>query len=135
MKKHLFGLSYSKNIWQNLKHFYFLWSFSLSTNHEIVRCDTLSTISHIDANNPVKSESSLFRRRHRKDISMTEYVQLKLRDLSKKPWEEILKSPLVRNYLLLLGLLLLVLIVFFTYAVYKQYQHLRKNHIYSEIQY
>ena len=66
---------------------------------------------------------------------MTEYVQLKLRDLSKKPWEEILKSPLVRNYLLLLGLLLLVLIVFFTYAVYKQYQHLRKNHIYSEIQY
>ena len=66
---------------------------------------------------------------------MTEYVQLKLRDLSKKPWQEILKSPLVRNYLLLIGLLLMALIVFFTYAVYKQYQHLRKNHIYSEIQY
>merc|ERR1711879_806234 len=72
-------------------------------------------------NNPPKSESTLLRRRHRKDISMTEYVQLKLRDLSKKPWQEILKSPLVRNYLLLIGLVLMVLIVFFTYAVYKQY--------------
>ena len=94
-----------------------------------------TVISHLDANNPAKSESSLLRRRHRKDISMTEYVQLKLRDLNKKPWEEILKSPLVRNYLLLIGLLLLALIVFFTYAVYKQYQHLRKNRVYSEIQY
>ena len=36
---------------------------------------------------------------------MTEYVQLKLRRLSTKPWNEMMRSSLVRNYLLLFGLL------------------------------
>lgn len=59
---------------------------------------------------------------HSKDISMAEYVEIKLRALSGKPWNVLLKSPLVRNYILLLSLILLFFAGFFTYAVYKQYQ-------------
>ena len=62
-------------------------------------------------------------KKHLRDVSMTEYVQYKLRGLSRKPWNEVLKTPLVRNYLLLLTLLLILFIGLFTYAVYKQYQH------------
>ena len=80
---------------------------------------------------PKKSDATLLRRKHRKDISMTEYVQLKLRDLSTKPWEEVLRSPLVRNYLLLIAFLILFFVSVFFYAVYQQYHQMR----YSEIQY
>ena len=62
-------------------------------------------------------------KKHLRDVSMTEYVQYKLRGLSRKPWNEVLKTPLVRNYLLLLTLLLILFIGLFTYAVYKQSQH------------
>ena len=99
------------------------------------RSSTLNFLYFVDENNPPKSESILLRRRHRKDLSMSEYVQLKLRDLSDKPWEEVLRSPLVRNYLLLIGFLLMFLVSLFGFAVFKQYQSLRKNNVFSEIQY
>lgn len=59
-------------------------------------------------------------RKHRKDLSMTEYVQLKLTDLSRKPWKKVLKSPLFRNYLILFILLLLMSVSFFIHALYLQ---------------
>jgi hypothetical protein len=52
---------------------------------------------------------------------MTEYVQVKLRQLSTKPWSEVLKSPLVRNYILLFILLVIFFSGLFSFAVYKQY--------------
>ena len=64
-------------------------------------------------------------RKNRRDVSMSEYVQLKLRDLSNKPWSQVLKSPLVRNYILLFSLLLILLVGLFSYAVYKQYLQLK----------
>ena len=57
-------------------------------------------------------------KKHRKDLSMTEYVQLRLLDLSHKPWNQVLQSPLFRNYLILFTLLLLMSISFFIHALY-----------------
>ena len=65
-------------------------------------------------------------RRHRKDLSMTEYVQLRLLDLSKKPWNEVIQSPLFRNYLLLFCLLLFMSTTFFIHSLYQQYKNKSK---------
>ena len=66
-------------------------------------------------------------RKHREDVSMTEYVQLKLRHLSTKPWNEMMRSSLVRNYLLLFGLLFIFVAGLFFYAIYKQYLQLKSK--------
>ena len=58
---------------------------------------------------------------------MTEYVQLKLRRLSTKPWNEMMRSSLVRNYLLLFGLLSIFVAGLFFYAIYKQYLQLKSK--------
>ena len=71
------------------------------------------------------NDEQAMERKHRRDVSMSEYVQLKLRDLSNKPWSQVLKSPLVRNYILLFSLLLILLVGLFSYAVYKQYLQLK----------
>merc|ERR1711971_636386 len=66
-------------------------------------------------------------RKHREDVSMTEYVQLKLRRLSTKPWNEMMRSSLVRNYLLLFGLLFIFVAGLLFYAIYKQYLQLKSK--------
>ena len=40
-------------------------------------------------------------------------------------WSQVLKSPLVRNCILLFSLLLILLVGLFSYAVYKQYLQLK----------
>lgn len=58
---------------------------------------------------------------HPNDVSMTQYVQVKLRALSTKPWNEVLASPLVRNYLLLFSLLFILLSGILAYVIHKKY--------------
>ena len=65
-------------------------------------------------------------RRHRKDMGMYEYVQLRLVDLSKKPWNEMVRSPLFRNYMLLFCLLLFMSTTFFIHSLYQQYKNKSK---------
>ena len=66
------------------------------------------------------------RKKHRKDLSMTEYVQLRLLDLSHKPWSQVLQSPLFRNYLILFTLLLLMSMSFFIHALYSSRNSAKK---------
>jgi len=66
------------------------------------------------------------RKKHRKDLSMTEYVQLRLLDLSHKPWNQVLQSPLFRNYLILFTLLLLMSMSFFIHALYSSRNSAKK---------
>lgn len=113
-------LTFCKNTKAN---WYYLFCLVLSVVYFTSIVYNLSIADEAQADNDDgDGEVNNVERKHFKDISMTEYVEIKLRSLSGKPWTEVLKSPLVRNYLLLI----LILITFFTgvfsYAVFKQYQ-------------